>query len=166
MDSISLSDLQSLDAVQLPPAHRLDVCEGSKDPDGFKCKHCHLLFFSIADLSMHISLKPAKKLEFYSQNNPIVNCPDCSSEFSTFKGMRQHHGKIHTVDRKAKCKLCSKRFKDNYAVKFHKRQVHEKSTQVMCVLCEKVTYNKFSYLAHYKKCSGRFFAKKMIDENN
>ncbi|CAG9313562.1 unnamed protein product [Blepharisma stoltei] len=79
-------------------------------------------------------------------------CSACNKWFSTYKGFKQHQGKIHRVGRRAsKCEACLKRFKNKYALKMHLMQVHEKSTQVACEKCGKFLYNKYHLKAHLEK---------------
>ena len=78
-------------------------------------------------------------------------CSHCQGQFVSFKGLKQHIGKIHNAKKKhSKCPQCDKRFKTKYAVKFHLRQVHQKLTRVRCDSCGIELYNKYSLRAHVK----------------
>ena len=140
----------------LPSPQFLDRKETDLGEKGFKCISCSLIFANKEELCLHSMKENLPKEDEKSKGS--ISCPNCESVFSSYKGMRQHYGKIHKLNQKAKCKICNKRFKDNYAVKFHKKQVHDKSTQIKCVLCEKLSYNRYTHKAHFKKCSLRFFS--------
>lgn len=153
-------------ASALPAPHLPITCDRTETGQQYySCVYCTVSFKKYQDYLLHLDSKAAEIPPLDPSKNSKVQCPDCLSEFSSYKGMRQHHGKIHQIERKAKCKLCSKKFKDNYAVKFHKRQVHEKSTQKICFLCEKSFYNKYSYRMHFGKCSNRFFDNSIAETN-
>ncbi|CAG9316891.1 unnamed protein product [Blepharisma stoltei] len=80
-------------------------------------------------------------------------CKVCNRAFETFKGYKQHQGKMHrTKRRNFKCLKCSRKFVSKYALKFHKIQVHEKAFKVECEHCSKVLYNKYHYQVHLKSC--------------
>lgn len=140
----------------LPPPQFLDLKVVDLSINTFKCISCSLNFADKEEFSLHLFNE--NKPEAGENPKDVVRCTACESVFSSYKGMRQHFGKIHKLTQKAKCKVCNKRFKDNYAVKFHKKQVHDKSTQIKCVLCEKISYNRYTHKAHFKMCSLRFFS--------
>lgn len=78
-------------------------------------------------------------------------CPICSQAFVSFKGMKQHLGKVHPTTVKAVlCNFCTKEFKNKYALQFHIKQVHEKQTRVLCTVCGKQLYNKYILKKHMK----------------
>lgn len=80
-------------------------------------------------------------------------CEYCQSGFITYKGMKQHVGKIHlTKNKNVKCSHCPSKFKHKYALKFHIQQVHESSTRVRCPNCWKILYNKYSLKKHLESC--------------
>ena len=137
----------------LPSVHTPIISSGEL----YACRFCLISFTSKEDFQLHIDHESIKTIQEASETSPIITCTQCNAEFLTFKGMRQHFGKIHKLERRSKCKICKRKFKNNYAVKFHIRQVHEKSTQIQCVLCTEYKYNKYCYLQHFKKCSMRFF---------
>lgn len=139
---------------------------------GSACPHCLINFTKESDLEMHLdwpsesilkleendlNLASSASLPEEPQSNS-VNCKKCDRSFSSFKGMRQHHGKIHSEPKKIKCRFCPKKFKDMYAAKYHRKQVHDKSTQIQCHLCEKSLYNRSAFKKHLVKCSARFFS--------
>ncbi|OMJ75436.1 hypothetical protein SteCoe_25403 [Stentor coeruleus] len=159
-------DKEKFPASALPAPHLPKTCERTKtDQKYYSCVYCTLSFKKHQDFLLHSDTKASEIPALESPKTSKVQCPDCISEFSTYKGMRQHHGKIHQIERKVKCKLCSKKFKDNYAVKFHKRQVHEKSTQKTCFFCIKTFYNKYSYKMHFDKCPNRVFDDSIAGNN-
>jgi zinc finger and BTB domain-containing protein 41 len=137
-----------------------DDCNGT---NFFKCRFCDIVFTSALDLDKHSSFDSDLVSESGSEESNL-RCKICNQEFLTYRGMRQHYGKIHHNLKKIKCKFCSKRFKDNYAVKYHRKQVHEKSTQVQCFLCAKSIYNKFSLKKHFIACSEKFFQVKTLEK--
>lgn len=76
-------------------------------------------------------------------------CPVCGQCFVSFKGMKQHYGKLHSpTEKMTRCLLCSKLYKNKYALNFHVKQVHEKQTRVKCEECGKVVYNKYILKKH------------------
>ena len=80
-------------------------------------------------------------------------CPVCLKVFKSFRGMRQHVGKIHdTKNRKRKCGICGGKFKDKYALKYHTKQVHFNATKVSCERCHQILYNKYHLRKHLKVC--------------
>lgn len=79
------------------------------------------------------------------------NCPICCQTFVSFKGMKQHYGKVHPTSAKVSlCNICTKHFKNKYALRFHVKQVHEKQTRVSCGECGKLLYNKYILKKHLK----------------
>ena len=144
----------------LPSVHTPIISSGELNT----CKFCSISFTNKEDFQLHIDHGSTKTFAEVPETSLKIICTQCNSEFLTYKGMRQHFGKIHKLERRSKCKICKRKFKNNYAVKFHIRQVHEKSTQIQCVLCSEYRYNKYSYLKHFKKCSMRFFTNLPVEE--
>jgi uncharacterized Zn-finger protein len=133
----------------IPSVETLDLVICSGNGQQYKCKKCDLTFFSEFHLRKH------ELMQNESESNDLLKkrlCKICNQIFATYRGMRQHMGKIHSSTKKVKCKFCHKRFKDNYAVKYHRKQVHDKVTQVSCHLCEKVLYNQYSLKKHLELC--------------
>ena len=135
--------------------------EECQSANSFVCGFCNILFSSQSDLDLHQEKTSLQATGNSDSTTEELVCKLCSQEFLTFRGMRQHYGKVHSSVKRTKCKLCNKKFKDKYAVKYHRIQVHEKKTQIECYLCRKVLYNKFSFKKHIPKCSQKFF-----DEDN
>lgn len=74
--------------------------------------------------------------------------------FTSYKGMRQHLGKVHeTKNKPSKCPKCNSSFRHKYALRFHIKQVHEKSTRATCPNCSKVMYNKYLVIKHLQRCN-------------
>ena len=85
----------------------------------------------------------------------VFSCDYCCASFISYKGMKQHVGKVHLGQKKlVKCTNCGCRFKHKYALKCHMKQVHEKSTRVECQVCHKVLYNKYYLKKHTECCRG------------
>mmetsp|Transcript_3105 Transcript_3105/g.2820 ORF Transcript_3105/g.2820 Transcript_3105/m.2820 type:complete len:131 (+) Transcript_3105:186-578(+) len=81
------------------------------------------------------------------------SCTICSKKFTTYKGLKQHVGKMHEGSPKEiKCDCCDRSFKHKYALKFHMDQVHQKVTRVSCEHCEKEFYNKYRLETHQRYC--------------
>ena len=81
-------------------------------------------------------------------------CEHCFAHFTTYKGMKQHIGKVHlTKSKHVKCPKCGNKFKHKYALKFHIKQVHESSTRVKCPECDKILYNKYTLKKHLQVCA-------------
>lgn len=92
-------------------------------------------------------------VQVVSSNNADspAHCDKCPSQFKSQRGLRQHIGKVHTVEEKSiSCSECSKKFKHKHAVKFHVKQVHDKATRVNCFECGKECYNKYTLQTHVK----------------
>ena len=134
----------------IPRIDTFDLANPSDKFTTFKCNKCNLAFFSELHLKKHELVGDEQDL-----NDPKDQrlCKICKQTFATYRGMRQHMGKIHSATKKVKCKFCSKKFKDNYAVKYHRKQVHDKVTQVQCNFCGKVLYNQYSYKKHLELCT-------------
>lgn len=113
------------------------------------CPDCNLAFVLERDLQNHYS---ASNSTPRIPSTAIFNCSHCSLQFSTFRGMKQHSGKIHEKKKTLPCDLCGKLFKDKYAIKFHKLHVHDKSQKVKCEKCSFICYTKYVYREHIKKC--------------
>lgn len=78
-------------------------------------------------------------------------CTECNQSFLSFKGMKQHFGKVHLKSSKTTaCNVCSKLFKNKYALHFHVKQVHEQRTRVFCTVCDKQLYNKYILKKHMR----------------
>ncbi|OMJ85457.1 hypothetical protein SteCoe_13217 [Stentor coeruleus] len=148
---------------KLPSVDSITLAGDTDDEFLHNCSFCELKFIKIIDLQKHHNCctESVESMAHVQENDFICNV--CNLKFETYRGMRQHYGKIHCGIKKIKCKYCNKRFKDNYAVKYHRKQVHEKSTQVQCYLCSKSLYNKFSFKKHISKCSQKFFDSKVLD---
>ena len=113
-----------------------------------QCPFCSLMFGGQAELNEHLSFG----IESWSENFSY-SCGTCYTKFKSYKGYRQHLGKIHDISPKEfQCTVCPKRFKNKYAVKFHMQQVHFKSTRVKCPRCSKLMYNKYLLPDHLGKC--------------
>jgi DNA-directed RNA polymerase subunit RPC12/RpoP len=119
------------------------------DVDRHSCESCEVSFVFKDDLINHQSLIPSSD----SQKN-IYKCTRCSLKFSTFRGMKQHLGKIHEKKKNIPCLVCGKLFKDKYAIKFHNQHVHEVSQKVRCEKCSFLCYTKYVYQSHILKCQG------------
>lgn len=79
------------------------------------------------------------------------NCDECQVQFKSFRGLRQHMGRVHSAEeKKVVCEECHKTFKHKYAVKFHVQQVHERSSRVNCEECGKEFSNKYILQTHVK----------------
>ena len=58
---------------------------------------------------------------------PLTTCSRCGKILKSYKGLKQHIGKIHLSKYKyKKCLECGAKFKNKYALAQHKRQVHLK----------------------------------------
>jgi len=162
----------------LPKVRVPDLTESSH---GIPCSSCKLFFASEFQLNIHKALDRAEVDARYllelscqkaaSKKLKVENvkpcgekvrsgftckyqCQYCVSQFQTFKGLKQHLGKVHDKTRRnAKCPVCAKRFKHKYAVKFHVRQVHERATETECQRCGKHLYNKYVLQSHLKTCN-------------
>ena len=139
-------------------------------PNGFLCRLCKQFSLSVKEITTHFetdhSTESRTLAYLYSKTDLGLTgdntessdagkyiCEICLTHFSTFKGMKQHMGKMHlNKDKQTKCRICSKRFKHKYALKFHIRQVHECSTKVTCPTCFKLVYNKYSLKKHQTSC--------------
>lgn len=115
----------------------------------FCCQHCDLAFILERDLQNHYS---ASNSGSHNQSSIVFNCSECTLQFSTFRGMKQHMGKIHDKKKNLPCDICGKLFKDKYAIKFHQVHVHDKSQKVKCENCSLLCYTKYVYKEHLKKC--------------
>lgn len=136
--------------LNLPRIDTFDLANPSDQPTTFKCNKCDLAFFSELHLKKHDLMRDEQDP---NDSKDKRLCKICHQTFATYRGMRQHMGKIHSATKKVKCKFCSKKFKDNYAVKYHRKQVHDKVTQVQCHFCGKVLYNQYSYKKHLDLCT-------------
>ncbi|OMJ88391.1 hypothetical protein SteCoe_9713 [Stentor coeruleus] len=145
-------EISSEARTRLPPPHIPNTCENTQKIKKYTCHDCQLAFCGENDFILHKTLGLPPKID--SPEN-LATCSKCNLEFASFKGMRQHYGKVHLKTKSLKCKLCCKFFKDKYAVKFHVQQVHDRSTQINCAICTKLCYNKYSYKTHLQKCSQR-----------
>ena len=139
---------------KLPPPNFPEISYGLLKKKSYSCFSCSLTFTKSADLKMHIEHQENPQTTI-ARMPTLIGCPKCDYEFSTYLGMRQHYGKVHTKERKVKCRQCLNKFKNSYALKFHKRQVHDKITQIACIHCEKVLYNKYCHQAHLEKCQAK-----------
>lgn len=163
---------------KLPSPVGLNTINGLKTRHSESCFNCGILFRTKNDVELHIiseSLALTTNHDF-SNEDPCTSyqtstfrlplfeslvieqkeefvCEQCRLEFKSYKGMKQHIGKMHLTKYKhAKCHLCSKCFRHKYAVKFHIKQVHEKSTRASCKKCGKEFYNKYLLNNHFKTC--------------
>ena len=134
----------------VPRIETFDLADPQEHTTTFRCTKCNLSFFSELHLRRHELVGDEQ-----DPNDPKDKrlCKICKQTFATYRGMRQHMGKIHSATKKVKCKFCCKKFKDNYAVKYHRKQVHDKVTQVQCQYCEKVLYNQYSLKKHLELCT-------------
>jgi len=166
----------SLESESLPSPKFLNV-RLLKEPTrrSFACGKCKLVFIQQKDLKIHLkelpqedsslcdsSIKILDRLsspsnsESANEKNTFV-CLKCNQEFATYRGMRQHQGKVHqTTYKYSKCPKCSKKFRNKHAVNFHLRQVHEKTTRRYCEFCGKQAYNKYILNKHLEKCKFKF----------
>lgn len=118
----------------------------------FVCGHCHLSFNLQSDLIHHLTVgNPSAKYEKISEGVSYI-CLQCNITFNSFKGMKQHFGKIHLNTKTFPCQICGKLFKDKYAAKFHKDNIHDDSKRVICSICNKICFNKYSLRIHFEKC--------------
>jgi uncharacterized Zn-finger protein len=151
MDNI----LRFADLPILPKPQFLTTLDLSVFQNKYACTACNINFIDKKELLMHqlseatikSVLTPISKMQFC--------CDICGLDFLSYKGMKQHVGKVHNRLNTAECPLCSKMFKNKHAVTFHIRQVHEHITQRTCEFCSKLCYNKYNYKDHVKKCKGR-----------
>ncbi|OMJ69830.1 hypothetical protein SteCoe_32351 [Stentor coeruleus] len=150
-------EISSEASTKLPPPHMLHLCENTQKTKKSTCSVCKLVFCNENDFHLHVTLGLPPKID---SPETLATCKECKIEFASFKGMRQHYGKVHLKHKSIKCKICYKLFKNKYAVKFHINQVHEKSTQIVCAICTKLCYNKYSYKTHLLKCSKKSSTKK------
>lgn len=137
----------------LPSIDKIETFPENSPYSSYICEKCHLSFKSPSDFQKHIYLQKSSE----NPSNPAEKstiCKICKKNCATYRGMRQHMGKVHSVTKKIKCKHCNKKFKDNYAVKYHRRQVHEKLTQIQCEKCQKVLYNQYCFRKHEAACPG------------
>ena len=116
----------------------------------YACPCCDLKFSNEIDLLSHknteyINLKKSKN----------IKCSYCTLTFSSFRGMKQHFGKIHEKKKNIPCNICGKLFKDKYAIKFHTQHVHETSQRVQCENCSFLCYTKYVYQAHKLRCGSQ-----------
>ncbi|CAG9313559.1 unnamed protein product [Blepharisma stoltei] len=146
------------------------------------CEHCGLNFRSSEEKILHSNLsieiqsqqiyqnQDSNDNDFFTTNIstsadmiPLENnldisipqyfCKPCNRTFDTYKGYKQHQGKIHrTKRRNFKCLKCDRKFVSKYALKFHSNQVHDNMRKVTCERCMKVIYNKYQYFIHLKSC--------------
>ena len=123
------------------------------------CPVCQCESFSQFELCTHqMEIDDDLKafLKEYSPKGSFVasdelKCEHCDLVCKNSKGLKQHIGKMHEVQRKhSQCPQCNKRFKNKYAVRFHLRQVHEKTTRVECPQCGKSMYNKYWLQEHLR----------------
>ena len=115
-----------------------------------QCCACPFVAFSVEETLQH--LHKTHGLEHQFDCSLTYSCPVCHVQFKSFKGMRQHVGKVHERRyRDKKCKDCGAKFKSKYALRFHVRQVHEGTDRTPCPLCEKVLYNKYRLKHHLAK---------------
>lgn len=161
---MNLAELKSVESEScLPKPQFINLDLTCPEISIFQCTSCVLSFANNDELILHQGLGGSSDAMSVQKS---FSCSVCNGKFLTFRGMRQHKGKVHSSLRKIKCKVCGKRFKDSYAVKFHKNQVHDTCKQMQCVLCEKMCYNQYTHKAHFEKCSRRFFAKDFTQEIN
>ena len=133
---------------------RIEIFETSEeDFEKITCRQCHLAFKSESDLQKHLTPQQSSEIQDLSVEKSTV-CKICKKNCATYRGMRQHMGKVHSITKRIKCKNCNKKFKDNYAVKYHRRQVHEKLTQIKCSRCDKILYNQYCFRKHEAVCPG------------
>ncbi|CAG9331462.1 unnamed protein product [Blepharisma stoltei] len=91
-----------------------------------------------------------KKLDDKKESNDKrLQCEACCKYFKNYKGLKQHMGKIHSIEGKAEaCPECNKHFKDKFAVTFHLNQVHKDVKKVRCSQCGMILYNKYMLKKH------------------
>ena len=123
-----------------------------------KCDRCSYSSVSANDLVKHLKTTHYSEcmashyFDFELNQSKAYQCEVCLSQFTTYKGMRQHVGKVHERTYKdKKCKDCGAKFKNKYALKYHFRQVHEQSNKIQCQLCSLVLYNKYKLKVHMAK---------------
>ena len=117
------------------------------DESKYSCSYCDLKFSNNIDLFGHLSF------EYVNLNKrKNIKCAYCALSFSSFRGMKQHIGKIHEKKKNIPCSICGKLFKDKYAIKFHTEHVHETSQRVQCENCSFLCYTKYVYEAHKLRC--------------
>ena len=118
----------------------------------FVCGHCHLSFNLQSDLINHLTAgNPSTKYEKIREG-VTYTCLQCNITLNSFKGLKQHFGKIHTILNTFPCEICGKLFKDKYSAKFHTENVHDASKRVTCSICKKKCFNKYSFRIHFEKC--------------
>ena len=111
------------------------------------CTLCNLKFLNENDLINHQSNETINSIKYKKSR-----CSYCSLTFSSYRGMKQHFGKIHEKKKNIPCTICGKLFKDKYAIKFHIEHVHETSKRVQCENCSFLCYTKYVYQAHKQNC--------------
>ncbi|CAG9328266.1 unnamed protein product [Blepharisma stoltei] len=172
------TDNERTDLKLLPPPIDLCVITGLKTRNSLSCLSCGMMFRSQSDVEIHLLSENSTFPKFGIANGeetviqyeksalilPLFSsldieekeefvCQQCRLEFKSYKGMKQHIGKMHLTKYKhSKCPLCTKNFRHKYAVKFHIKQVHEKSTRASCKNCGREFYNKYLLNNHTKTC--------------
>ena len=133
-----------------------ELFENSMSEKRFLCGHCHLSFNLQSDLIQHLTAgNPSAKYEKISEGVSYI-CLQCNITFNSFKGMKQHFGKIHLNSKTFPCQVCGELFKDKYAAKFHIDNVHDDSKRVICSICKKKLFNKYSLRIHFEKCLRKY----------
>jgi hypothetical protein len=136
----------------LPKPVMPQLFENSNSEKRFVCGHCHAAFNLHEDMILHLTAgNPDAQYQKISEC-VTYTCLICNIAFNTFKGMKQHFGKIHIKTKTYPCGICNKLFRDKYAAKFHMQNVHDSSKRVTCNLCEKLCFNKYSFRIHFEKC--------------
>ena len=142
--------LQILDVTQISNLIPSPIFPSTTDncESIFTCNLCNLKFSNENDLLSHESNE-----KINSGNCKKFKCSYCTLTFSSYRGMKQHFGKIHEKKKNIPCTICGKLFKDKYAIKFHTQHVHETSKRVQCENCSFLCYTKYVYQAHKQNCA-------------
>ena len=132
-----------------------------------QCKICYLTFESRQSLRAH---------QRRGHNNGSFKCEFCSIRKSTQKGLDKHmsnlhsaqvcdscgksfankeylhqHKKIHTGERKVKCKQCEKVFSGTEALGKHVKAIHDKIKDHICNYCGKSFSQRVALAGHIKR---------------